>query len=1024
MKKLKLCYFACLVFAFFSLDKLAEESNEVIYEKSNQTEPVEYLACKRLEYFYHRKTEVDLNEFRDHLNEHLNRSEGNGWWQWIQPTKVEALELVRKGLESKSYLLLNGRVCFIASTTYDANTIGSTILPDYLPEYFAFKRDTLDFTKMSGWHNSIEQLTVLKKRPPYSDCSESNSRFRCLHECFKRRFNLSRYFYQGNESALVQLNYNRRNRTIEESQMSCFRSCKRENCKLIQLIAVDTSAHVKGETFEARPKLTAFDYWLQFIGLLCSSANISLNEFALVAIEFLQSRMSRRSVKIALVCLKFTIILLGLASFGYLCTQVALDHKTEENHPLEGTRHLMRPKTVRLAICLHIFLDIWMHENSTMWEIERTTDWSLGNEPEGIYVDCGGTLLRTNYKIHRKVLFKHSRRCFLFSIYPNCPTTLTHPKLMINFTETVHAQLYLLSENENLSSETFFYSDEYAFRTRIVDRSRSDKKCVDYEKKYANCTGRQNCVERCIGRKFMNAFNATIIRLANRVVDRDWFSSAEWSTSSPMKKSEQNSKIYEEIAEECSQKILNEKACLETMFETTVHIRKPNDRAPVIDLQFDVVRFVFEGSSWYKLVLNIVTIETLVFGLTALSILQTIGSFVQTIWKESKLVIFLVYLLCSFGASWHTYHILHLVIINGELVPTQHYELLKRIRMPEMMFCLQIDQNLIDEHHQLTGNYLEQLTSQMTPGGTFANITYLNESNEWTPFDLHRVEPFFFLNMKCFKIDLDQEYDRDQFHFSTSTQVLRLNFTHKRNEEGIFINFLTKSKETAELSKIVEVKYSWFARFSIAHESSLYKYEDRFSFIRRHFLREDEASDSYSDLQLLELLSNEHNLRTLNLPLEKHQFGVEIREDLFEQLYSVRDAENQNKRTDSNYEQLFVDNHLRGTWASELAPDLTISLAFLQKVVTSTNELNLGKLILSLLNVLFIWFDLGVLDLHLLFVHLVLDLPVRLLGQTNRLLLFVRKWLKKLESPLYEHLKPPVRPQQQNLESIRRSRRF
>ena len=167
---------------------------------------------------------------------------------------------------------------------------------------------------------------------------------------------------------------------------------------------------------------------------------------------------------------------------------------------------------------------------------------------------------------------------------------------------------------------------------------------------------------------------------------------------------------------------------------------------------------------------------------------------------------------------------------------------------------------------------------------------------------------------------------------------------------------------------------------SIIHETSLYEYEDRFSFFRRHFRSsQEDVSDLHE--QLLELQNNGHNLKTLNLPVEEKDFKFEVQEDLFEQLYSVQRIKN--KRTNLNYQQLVVDNHLREKWF-ETFSDFIFSLAFFQKIVYSTNEENLGMLILSLLNVLSIWFDLGVLDLHPFFplfhdyllVHLYLHLPV------------------------------------------------
>ena len=232
---------------------------------------------------------------------------------------------------------------------------------------------------------------------------------------------------------------------------------------------------------------------------------------------------------------------------------------------------------------------------------------------------------------------------------------------------------------------------------------------------------------------------------------------------------------------------------------------------------------------------------------------------------------------------------------------------------------------------------------------------------------------------------------------------------------------MTKSKETGEFGKFIYLG-SLANGLSITQETSLY--EDRFSFIRRHFLSSKEEDD-FIELpeHLLELKTNDHNLRSLNFPVEEKDFKFELDEDLFEQLYCSSIKKNRNKRTDLNYRQTFVVNHFE--FNDNINPEFSSGLSFLQKVVFSTNEENLGKLILSLLNVLSIWFDLAVFDLYPFFslfhghllVPLYLHLPVFLNGKAIQFLLFACKWLKRIKGPLYELLKP----QKKNPQTTRRS---
>ena len=154
------------------------------------------------------------------------------------------------------------------------------------------------------------------------------------------------------------------------------------------------------------------------------------------------------------------------------------------------------------------------------------------------------------------------------------------------------------------------------------------------------------------------------------------------------------------------------------------------------------------------------------------------------------------------------------------------------------------------------------------------------------------------------------------------------------------------------------------------------------------------------DQALVDTLDGIYNLKTLNLSLEEDGFKVELQEDLFEQLFSVQ--KDLNNRTNLNHEQMFVVNHLESEPLS-FRPNFSFNLIFLQKIVASTNEDNFGKLILGLLNVLFIWFNKCVLDLHPIFIPFrdyLLWLPVFLFRKITQILFVSRKRLKKFKAPL------------------------
>ena len=168
-------------------------------------------------------------------------------------------------------------------------------------------------------------------------------------------------------------------------------------------------------------------------------------------------------------------------------------------------------------------------------------------------------------------------------------------------------------------------------------------------------------------------------------------------------------------------------------------------------------------------------------------------------------------MLCSLGFTWHPYRILDLSI-NGELTCNLDYEIEGRIQMPTVAFYLPINVSLVKENHQLTENYLENLTSAITVESVFQNIVYLKKLSEWTPLDRSLVERFFFIHLECVRIRIDQEYDQRQFYFSTNhiLEVLKKNFSNRLvspETKKKIVYLMNKTSEAVQLSNIVDLAF-------------------------------------------------------------------------------------------------------------------------------------------------------------------------------------------------------------------------
>ena len=124
-------------------------------------------------------------------------------------------------------------------------------------------------------------------------------------------------------------------------------------------------------------------------------------------------------------------------------------------------------------------------------------------------------------------------------------------------------------------------------------------------------------------------------------------------------------------------------------------------------------------------------------------------------------------------------------------------------------------------------------------------------------------------------------------------------------------------------------------------------------------------------------------LTTRNLPIGQRHFHYEIDDEAFERFHEkMRQQIDQSKTVSPNYKRIFAKNYrnslnrqnlhhlpysvykrLRQTNHPEWL-DFSFSVIFFKKVVIRTQSDNYVRLILNCLNVLFIWFDISILDLY------------------------------------------------------------
>ena len=334
----------------------------------------------------------------------------------------------------------------------------------------------------------------------------------------------------------------------------------------------------------------------------------------------------------------------------------------------------------------------------------------------------------------------------------------------------------------------------------------------------------------------------------------------------------------------------------------------------------------------------------------------------------TKFYLLLIYFICLSGFAYHAYFTFDQVL-NGELIHFVYYTVNDSIKMPETIFCFNLDKIEIDSNFKQTKNYLDEIYN-LRIEKVFKKIKYLNKSNDWIDLDLEfKIETLYLLDKKCFKIEQKIEYERSQFILENK-EVLRVYFNRAIIHQDKFkIYFFTKTSDRMQISRMNELvfKSSNYFRFNTSQQIIEYSYRDKFDFVKNPSLLFNSEADLNSLNDLMNNFESNYNLRSLYLPSENGNSNIEINDGLFEQYCNQIQNIDYSTPLNSNIRKLFIINHLKKEYFNykekKNEQDFTFELNFLKNEIKITNEDNIVKLILSLLNVLSLWCDLCIFDL-------------------------------------------------------------
>ena len=932
---------------------------------------------------YAKKSKIDLDQLSSNLYRHLEHKFGNisGDHSKDHHSQTNLAALILDQVRSRNYLYISNLVCIITSDYKQQNEAQHLLGPESLR--LVFKEDSFNVFHMDHDSSVQQLNVYSKASPYSNCSEDAHSDYASLYECFKNPNRFGKYIYHGHEDGLVLTDYDDTARQVVEHEYKCSERYLKNECRLVYLVPYvgGKRFEIDNKNIKAHPALNALDYWSQLIGLSCLvvgfsfldlfnklfklvSSKIANNSSELIhfspnsrlcrigcintikLIAFINARQIRMAtLRSCLLFIRLSILLIGLIFSLYLYTMMLRDYRNQIVDPIvkQSIANLIKPEEMHLVICVNLeyilrnqadetsskkshFNKSNFYSYMTLSEIEAETERGLTNTLVDLHLSFQNKAFPVEWSLKNRTLFRRHQnelsRCYQVVVRPfeaKFMQLISITKMVVKL--RVPFRLYLLSRQERFSSKSFHFSGMHSFFKKVSKKLKSNRRtrCVDYEVTYRerNCTSRPNCVERCTHRKFINRHRNISVGTSDHplVIDRIFFSDKEWAIAHPTEDKE----AYESILSECQNKFSAAKQCKTVKYMPYFNLHQDTVKELSFDLYYDLVRSDEEQPSGYELLLDILNIQSILFGLTVLKLLKILRRFIQIKLKLNggKVTTLIIYLLCSVGFVWHVYHIFD-VIINGELTFSQHYTVAPFIVMPEMVFCFEIDRRLVDENHKLTGAYLEQVTSHLTPEKIFKSIRYLNESNRWA--DFRSVETFFFVASKCFSIALNITYPHRNFLFYIRNIVLKIYFNRKFieqiNEEKKKILFFTKTEGTLYFNKVIPLNYKEDQKsLSVVQIFYSLRYDWKFYLIKNpSALFFDETFINDSDAYLKRLCTKfgqTLDVATLNLFLKRQLFNREIRDDLFE-IYQklIQNQSDHNSPLNPNYERDFSIYHL------------------------------------------------------------------------------------------------------------------
>ena len=836
-------------------------------------------------------------------------------------------------------------------------------------EYVMRKHNSLDFFVLKIYKIKIYNQQYLESNCFTNMNQPYSNRFQCFNECYKKIESSELFLYNFNETATLNLNlifnFSETNTRASELRQElreknnskfeeCSKNCQQVNCFIetchtgqvripyYNMFQKEFKEKINIRTTILKPYYSLAYFYLQFFSLIILFTGTSVVDITPILFSILVRKLKLTDSKyFKLIFPKFkpALILFSTAIFIFQSVVMYKDYKLQSNYPnktviFDFISIDLETEPISIVVCFPIETLIYndtkieanrntdLLNNLTFKELELKTNFELESKINDFYMKIAEARSPFDNKISKDVLFKNCEfhnltvltRCLRIDIFiePLRYKGMIPIFFLFVLFKDPYWKIYVIAQDQEFTSNLVNFRSEYYIEKFVSKNSlRSSKtNCKIYsEIEGQNCTSQRSCIDKCVNHKFLEKYSLLPV---DSVINKTDFNLTELYDGNIRftDRIKNNVSLFNFIITDIKKKCKDEFKYPDCNFvrykESFLSDFNQDNLTSVINLDHQKFTTREVEASFGKLILDILNLESILFGLNATSILTFFFSRMRSsnLWWF-KIYKFFMFTFCFTGFLVHNLCVYNEIVVT-RLIENGYYEPIKNYDLPNLVFCFNYNKKRIDENHKLTGSYLDNITDDLNYENVFDNIRFFNKkiwktasplNNSSNQYDEVSINHFYFFWWKCFNIRLNVLFNTEDLYFLPHKTVLYVKFKEYLYNQYNNVHFLYRKSETKRLYANLKLEIgppedepNKIFTYNLVFENNEINRNDKFEliknprsfFYKKRYLNEAETylNNMKSDFE------NDYNLTTKDIILEEiKNFNKEIDDELFEQFF-------------------------------------------------------------------------------------------------------------------------------------------